>query len=112
MYFEWGNLMGGMTPSGAPVIPAAAPYGPPEEFSGTLGAGVTTITFTQRTKRVTIRNTHDTQILNYSLDGGATWFVSGPYQVVQEWVNITNLQLRPAVAGETPTYEITAVLVA
>lgn len=105
-YYEWGVVGGG----GGGTVPASSPYGPPEEFAGTLGAGVTTIAFSHDTKRVTLRNTHDSQSLDYSFDSGATYLTAGAGQVIQEWVSIDTLLLQPSVGGQTPTYEITAVL--
>lgn len=108
-FFEWGVVTGGTSPGGTPAVPAAAPYGPAETFTGTLAAGVTNIAFTSASKRVTIRNTHDLDSMSYSFDGGATWLNMEPHQVVQEWVCVTSVDLMPVGAG-LPTYEITVVL--
>jgi hypothetical protein len=104
--YNWGQGSGGSGSSGTPAAPAAAPYGPPDQFEGTL-AGATTITFTRSTKRITIRNTDDSNSLEYSLDG-STWFAIGAYGSISEPFQVASLQLRP-VAG-TPTYEVVAVL--
>ena len=92
-YFEWGALKGGTTPSGA-AIPAAASYGPPDTFDGTLPAGNTTITFTSSTKSVHIMNTHDTLSLEYSFDGGVDWFGIQPYGEVKEPIAVATMLLR------------------
>lgn len=108
-FYQWGKLTGGIDPhSGGAAVPAEAPYGPAEQFTGTLLAA-TTVTFTTPTKFVTIRNTDDWNALEYSFDN-ATWFACVAHQVIQESVNTAALYLR-AVAG-TPTYEVLGILTA
>lgn len=104
-FFDWGAAKGGTSPSG-PAIPDTANYGSPEQFSGTLAAGNTTITFSNATKNIHIMNTHDTISLEYSLDSGSTWFGIAPYGDISEPVSVTSLLLR----GTGATYEINAVL--
>jgi hypothetical protein len=114
-YHQWGLLLGGIDPAtGLPVIPASGGggggggvSGPPEMFSGTLGGGVTTITFSAETVGISIRNTDDGNALEYSFDN-ATWFSCIAYQVIQEGVQIEHLYLR-AVAG-APTYQVLGLL--
>jgi hypothetical protein len=112
-YYQWGLLQGGIDPAtGLPVIPASGGggggvSGVPQQFSGTLGLGVTTITFSDETVGVSIRNTHDSAALEYSFDN-ATWFSCIAYQVIQEGVQIEHLYLR-AVAG-APTYQVLGLL--
>jgi hypothetical protein len=108
-FYQWGVLTGGIDPdSGIAPTMGGTPYGPPEQFSGTLGGGVTIITFTRDTKFITIRNTDDTDALQYSFDT-ITWFTAIAYQVIQEVVKTGSIYLR-AVAG-TPTYEVLGVLI-
>lgn len=108
-YFQWGVLTGGIDPStGLPPTTGGTPYGPPEQFSGTLLAA-TTLTFSNDTKAITIRNTDDTNALQYSFDN-AVWFNCIAYQVIQETVKTDVLYLRP-VSG-TPTYEVLGILTA
>ena len=109
-FYEFGRLVGGSTPGGGSVIPAEASFGPPEQFEGTLGVGITTIAFAEDTKKVSIRNTHDLQNLDYSLDEGATWFTLQPYQVEEEPAALATIQLQPTVVGQTPTYQIIGIL--
>jgi hypothetical protein len=113
-YYQWGLLEGGIDPAtGLPVIPVSGGgggggvSGPPEMFSGVLGGGATTITFSAETVGVSIRNTHDSDALEYSFDN-ATWFYCAAYQVIQEGVQIEHLYLR-AVAG-APTYQVLGLL--
>jgi hypothetical protein len=109
-YYQWGVLIGGIDPnSGLAPTSGGTPYGPPEQFSGALGAGVTTITFSHDTKAVTIRNTDDINAFQYSFDN-VTWFDCIAYQVIQETVETGVLYLQP-VAG-APTYEVLGVLTA
>jgi hypothetical protein len=108
-FYQWGVLTGGIDPdSGLTPTSGGTPYGPPEQYEGTLGAGTTAVTFTKDTKFITIRNTDDTNALEYSFDN-ATWFTALAYQVVQEVVKTDVVYLR-AVAG-APTYEVLGVLI-
>jgi hypothetical protein len=111
LFYQWGVATGGIDPhTGLPppvIVSGGGTVGPPEQFSGTLGAGVTTISFSHPTVNVTIRNTDDINALEYSYDN-VTWFRSLAYQVVQESVQISDLYLR-AVAG-APTYEVLGTL--
>ncbi len=111
LYYQWGVATGGVDPStGLPpavVVTGGGVSGPGEQFAGTLGAGVTTITFSRSTNGVAIRNTSDTSALEYSFDN-ATWFTCIAYQVVQEGVKTDAVYLR-AVSG-TPTYEVLGIL--
>lgn len=109
-HFIWGEEQGSGGGSG-PSIPGSASYGPSEPFEGTLGAGVTTVNFSNFSKHVTIRNTHDTDSLEYSFDAGTTWFMALAYQVIQEPVSVNSVQLRN-VGGGAATYEITVTLIA
>jgi len=114
-YYQWGLLLGGIDPAtGLPVIPAGGGggggggvSGVPEQFSGALGGGVTTITFSGTTVGITIRNTDDANALEYSFNN-VTWFSCIAYQVIQEGAQVTALYLR-AVAG-APTYQVLGLL--
>jgi len=108
-YYQFGCLVCGTKPDGSKTIPAAALYGPDDPFTGTLPAGDTTITFTQPTKGVSVRNTHDTQSLEYSFDGGVTWLLLAPYGEIKEFVNVNTLVLRNAGPVGT-TYEVVGIL--
>lgn len=108
-YYEFGKKVGGTESGGGTAVPAEAPYGPGEPVSGTLIAGNTTITFANATKRVTVRNTHDTQSLDYSLDSGTTWQTLAAYGEISEPVNLSSLILRNTGAVAT-TYEVVGIL--
>jgi hypothetical protein len=109
-HYSWGIRTGGANEDGSAPAPAEASYGPPEKFSGTIGAAGVTITFAASTKSVTVRNTHDSAGLQYSLDGGATWFGMQAYGEKTENVNISSMRLRRATPGTAPTYEVIAIL--
>jgi len=111
-YYIFGNEANQPPQSGSGGVPAEASYGPGEPAVGTLAAGETTITFTNATKRITIRNTHDALSLQYSLDGGGvggTWQLLAPYGEISEPVNLSNLILRNF-AAIGATYEVVGVL--
>lgn len=114
-YYEWGVIAGGIDPvTGLPVVPPSGGgggsgggvSGPPEMYGGTLLAPVS-ITFSATTVGISIRNTSDSDALEYSFDN-ATWFSCAAYQVIQEGVQIDVLYLR-AVAG-APTYQVLGLL--
>lgn len=107
-FYEWGAQAGGTNPSG-PSVPADAAYGPGEPYTGTVGVGGTTITFSNATKSITVRNTHDSNNLEYSIDGGTTWLLLGPYGAVTETVALSSLQLR-RVAAAVVTYEVIGII--
>lgn len=110
-YYQWGMLQGGIDPAtGVPAVITAAGggvSGPPEQFSGTLGAGTTTLSFSETTRGVSIRNTSDSDALQYSFDN-ATWFNCAAYQVVQEGVETDFVYLKAAAGA--PTYEVLGIL--
>lgn len=114
-YYQWGVITGGIDPiTGLPVVPPSSGggggggvSGPPEMFSGVLGAPVTTITFSDTTVGISIRNTSDSDTLQYSFDN-ATWFDCIPYQVIQEGVQIDSLYLKAAAGA--PTYQVLGLL--
>ena len=112
-YYQWGVIAGGIDPiTGLPVVPPSGGgggggvSGPPEMYAGTLLAP-TSITFSDTTVGISIRNTSDTDALEYSFDN-VTWFYCAAYQVIQEGVQISVLYLR-AVAG-APTYQVLGLL--
>lgn len=107
-HYDWGVNNSGTDDSGATTIPLEASYGPPAEIDGTLGALITVIIFSSNTKFITIRNTHDSDSLEYSYDG-LTWLGIGPYGEISEPINIASVALR-RVSG-SPTYEVIAALV-
>jgi len=107
-FYQWGNQAGGTTPNG-PSAPASTGYGVGESYTGTVGAAGTTITFTNSTKSVTIRNTHDSNNLEYSIDGGTTWLLLGPYGSITESVTLTSIRLR-MVAAAVVTYEVIGII--
>jgi hypothetical protein len=108
-FFEWGNASGGSGSGGAPSAPAESNYGEPEPYTGTVAAGGTTITFTNATKSVTVRNTNDANDLEYSLDNGVTYMTLGPYAGKTEAASITTLLLR-RVGGLAVDYEVVGIL--
>lgn len=107
-YYEWGVFKGGSGGDPGGVAPASANYGPVATYDGTLGAAVTTVTFSTSAKRIHLMNTHDSRTLQYSLDGGTDWFDLGPYAEVSEWAYVSSIQLR-ATGGAT-TYALTVTL--
>ena len=107
-YYRWGQIEGGGGSS--PSSPAASGYGPPEPFIGTVAVAGTTITFSSSTKSVTVRNTHDTAQMEYSLDGGTTYQDLGPHGEKTETVSSSSILLR-RVGGVVVTYEVVAVLI-
>ena len=112
-FFSFGTLVGGTDGSGAPLNPAGGGgsgggvSGEPEQFKGVLGLAVTTLSFTKTTVGFALRNTNDTNALEYSFDN-VNWFICAAYQVIQDGAQIDFLYLR-AVAG-APTYEVTGLL--
>lgn len=93
-YYEWGNLVGGTDASGHPTVPAAAPYGPVEDFSGALAIAETLdIHFSGSTKYVKIQNTHDTESFTVSVDGGTTFRTVGPYGEIAEPITVSWIRL-------------------
>lgn len=107
-YYIFGNEANQPTQPGSGGIPTEASYGAGDSEVGTLAAGNTTLTFTA-TKGLSIRNTHDTQALDYSLDGGVTWQLLAPYGEVKESISLTTLIMRNSGAAGT-TYEVVAIL--
>lgn len=107
-FYEFGQLSGGSEESGNVAPPAEASYGAPQPFVGTVGAAGTTLPFAGSTKQVTVRNTHETASMEYSLDAGTIWFGLGSYGGITEEVSIGFLMLR-RVDGEV-TYEVNAIL--
>ena len=106
-YYNWGGVAGGGGSN--PSSPLSSNYGPPQPFVGTVAVGGTTITFSASTKSVTVRNTHDTATLEYSLNGGIVWQEVEPHGEKTEFVSITFLMLR-RVGGTVVTYEVVGVL--
>jgi hypothetical protein len=106
-HFDWGQATGGLDDSGGFIPPLDADYGNPVLITGTLGGLITTITLPSDTKAVTIRNTSDSNSLQYSYDG-LVWLTLGTYGEQEEPVCTPIILLR-AVAG-TPTYEVLAIL--
>jgi hypothetical protein len=107
-FYEFGRPVGGSSSGGGAQAPAEANYGPGETFDGTVAAADTTINFANSSKHVTIRNTHDTASLQYSLDGGVDWFTIGPYGEIGEFISLTSLILR-RIGGVAVTYEVTVI---
>jgi len=114
-FYEWGLLKGGANVDGTPISPVGGGgggggggvSGAPEQYTGTLAAATTTIAFTDTTVGVSIRNTSDSDALEYSFDN-ATWFIALSYQVIQEGAQVDLLYLR-AVSG-SPTFEVTGLI--
>jgi hypothetical protein len=112
--YDWGVIAGGIDPAtGLPVVPpggggggGGGVSGPPQMFSGTLNAALT-LTFSETTVGISIRNTSDSNAFEYSFDN-ATWFTCIAYQVIQEGVQVDRLFLRP-VAGAS-TYQVLGLL--
>lgn len=109
-HYEWGLRKGGANEDGSAPAPAEALYGPPEKFRGTIGIAGVTITFAASTKGITVRNTHDSALLEYSFDGGTIWFSMQAYGEKTEYVNVSSMRLRRVAPGTAPTYEVIAVL--
>jgi len=57
----------------------------------------------------TIRNIHDSQSIDYSLDGGISWQILASYGEVKESISISSLLLRNTGAIGT-TYEVVGIL--
>ncbi|MFA5132641.1 MAG: hypothetical protein WC444_04965 [Candidatus Paceibacterota bacterium] len=106
-HYKWGLQDGQADPDSGSGVPAGSDYGAPEVFTGAL-AGDVTLTFTRATKSVTIHNTHDSEHLEASLDGGLTWIDFGPYGERTYDVSIQQLMLR-LVAGNS-SYAVVGVL--
>jgi hypothetical protein len=108
-YYIFGNEAGQPSAGGSDGVPYAASYGIGEPFVGAIAAMGAHIAFGANTKEVTIRNTHDSQFLEYSFDGGITWQILGPYGDIKEAISINSLLLRNAGAAGT-TYEVVGIL--
>jgi len=108
-FFQFGTLAGGTDTNSNPLNPSGGGgvSGVPEQFTGVLGLGVTTLSFTKTTVGIALRNTSDAFALQYSFDN-ITWFTCAAYQVIQDGAQVDFLYLR-AVAG-APTYEVTGLL--
>lgn len=108
--YDWGKLTGGSSGGDTPVAPADSLYGPPEQFSGSLAAGDTTLTFSAPTKSVQVINEDDTDGFSVSFDGGTTWIPIGSYGQVRENVSVNSIILRATAANVD--YAVVAVLTA
>lgn len=114
-FYENGGVVGGMDENGNQLAPTSGGggggggSGPPQTFEGTLAAGTTTINFTNETLNITIRNTHDDQSLDWSVDAGVTWLTIHPGGEITEPFQVDSLQLRNTAAVNT-TYEVAASL--
>ena len=108
-FYEWGHKEGGASTDGAPSAPASAAYGSPDQFEGILGAAITTVSFSSSTKSITVRNTHDSDSLEYRFGSETEWFTIGPYGEVTAPVSVLSMQLRSVGAGN-PTYEVLGIL--
>lgn len=106
-YFEWGSAVGSGGGT-APVAPADALYGPPDQFSGTVTNVGATITFTRSTKWVHVINADFEHDLEVSFDGGANYITIGSGGDLKQNLQLTSLDLRGNVAGTD--YEVTAGL--
>lgn len=102
-FYQFGIAVGGF-----PESIGFSNYGPPQVASGTLGAATLTINFTSMTKWILIRNTHDADYMQYSVDEGTTWSTLGPYGETSAPLAIDSLRLR-RVSG-APTYYVEAAL--
>jgi len=106
-FYTFGNPEGG---GGGTVIPAESDYGESESFEGTIGAAGATISFTRTTKGFTVRNTHDSNTMEFSIDG-AVWHDLGPYAAMTLAAAENSVQLRPYGGGAGPvTYEVIGIL--
>lgn len=110
MKYDWGRLSGGSSGGDTPVVPSDSLYGPPEQFSGSLGVGDTTLTFSAPTKSVQVINQDDSDGFSISFDGGTTWIAVGSYGQVRENVSVNSIILRSTVADVD--YAVVAVLTA
>ncbi len=78
--------------------------GTPTHFSGTVGTTpVDTVTPASTTKSILIENTHATQNILISLDGGSNWKTIRPYGVLSLDVAVTSFQVKGS--GASTTYE-------
>lgn len=92
--YEWGNLVGGSDSGGGTAPPAAASFGPVEDFAGILLAGATeVITFTASTKSVKIHNTHGAAAFTVSVDGGVTFRTFETDDQVEEPIAVLSITL-------------------
>lgn len=102
-FYTWG-----VVPSGGGSGGGGTPYGAPEQFSGALGIGDTTITFSKATKSVTIRNSDDVDSFSFSFDG-VNFMSIGPYGSYTGSVSTTTIVLRSTAVGVD--YNVIGVLV-
>jgi len=105
-YFVWGQRGGGG--GGGEGTGYATTSGPPEVFSGSLGVGVTNISFSNSTTDVYVFNTDDADNFEVSFDGGATYLEIYSLRDLHIKTQVDSITLRSTVANVT--YKVIAVL--
>ena len=75
--------------------------GVPEHHNGTVGTSAATVTFSETSKSVLFRNTHATNDLLISFDGGSTFFTVPPGETMSIDGAAASVDVKGSAAGTT-----------